>query len=1118
MNVYRADGFIKTVAAEIKAPEKKNIQLKGLAGSLDAVVLSSIFKIHPQDWIVVLHDKEEASYFQNDLQNLLGREILIFPMSYKRPYEFDEIENANILMRTEVLSCLSNKTSPEIIVTYPEALAEKVINKRSLSQNTFSIKLKENLDVQFLEEFLHTYDFEKTEFVYEAGQFAVRGGIIDIFSFAYEYPYRIELFGEEVDSIRTFDPGSQLSVESLEAVNIIPNIQSKLMHDERQSFLEFIPANAKLWFKDYKLTCDVIQKNFDKVKDSFNTIIHTSATQIISEPEKLFDSGISFDAHADTFTRIEFGNRFIFVGAKAFQFQSASQPSFNKNFELLAKDLYDQQIRGFSNFITADVPKQTERLKGIFEEINQQIEFQALDFSLRQGFIDSNLALVCYTDHQIFERFHRYRAKEKFSKSKAMTLRELQTLQPGDFVTHIDFGIAKFAGLEKKEVNGHEQEAIRLVYKDDDLLYVSIHSLHKISKYSGKEGAPPMISKLGSQEWENKKAKAKKRVKDIAKELIELYAKRKSAPGFAYSPDSFMQAELESSFMYEDTPDQARATEDVKKDMEQPHPMDRLVCGDVGFGKTEVAIRAAFKAATEGKQVAVLVPTTILAMQHYRTFRDRLSNFPIAIEYVSRFKTDKEIKEILEQVNEGKVNILIGTHRVVSKDVEFKNLGLLVIDEEQKFGVKVKDRLKELKVNVDVLTLTATPIPRTLHFSLMGARDLSIISTPPPNRQPVTTELHTFNETVIRDAIHYELKRGGQVFFVHNRVSDIEAMANTIYKLVPDSRIGIAHGQMDGDKLEKVMVKFIDGEYDVLVSTNIIESGLDIPNANTIMINQAHMFGMSDLHQMRGRVGRSNKKAFCYLLTPPTSVLSSDSRKRLAALEEFSELGDGFKVAMRDLDIRGAGNLLGGEQSGFITDLGFDTYHKILDDAIQELKETDFKELFSKELEEKAKFIVQDCTIETDLEILIPDSYVNNISERLQLYSRLDNIKNEAELKELTDEVRDRFGPFPVSVKELFNTVRLRWLGEILGFEKLTLKNETLRAYFIANNDSYFSSEVFGKILSYVQKHPRQFKMKDSAGKALLVIDQIKTVDSAIELLSLLADQPIKSFNEMLSR
>jgi transcription-repair coupling factor (superfamily II helicase) len=1121
LNLYRADGFIKTVAAGIKAPKKKNLQLKGISGSLDAVLLSAVFKISSQDSIVVLHDKEEAAYFQNDLQNLLEREILLFPMSYKRPYEFDEIENANVLMRTEVLNRLASKTSAEIIVTYPEALAEKVINKRSLASNTFSVKLKEKLDLTFLEEFLHNYDFEKTDFVYEAGQFAVRGGIIDIFSFAYEFPYRIELFGDEVDSIRTFDPGSQLSVETLEKVNILPNIQSKLTQDERQSFFEFIPNHTTLWFKDFQLTQDLIEKSFEKAKDSFDKIIRSSATQVISVPDKLFDDGATFVRQVKDFTNIEFGSRFLQErDAEIFNFKSSSQPSFNKNFDLLAKDLSDHQLQGFHNFIAADVPKQTERLKGIFEEINEEVKFQPLDFSLRQGFIDSNLQVVCYTDHQIFERFHRYRAKEKFSKSKAMTLRELQTLQPGDFVTHIDFGIAKFAGLEKKEVNGHEQEAIRLVYKDDDLLYVSIHALHKISKYSGKDGAVPAISKLGSQEWENKKAKAKRRVKDIAKELIELYAKRKSAPGHAYPPDGFLQAELESSFMYEDTPDQARATEDVKKDMEQAHPMDRLVCGDVGFGKTEVAIRAAFKAATEGKQVAVLVPTTILAMQHYRTFSERLSNFPIRVEYISRFKNDKEIKQILEDVKEGKVSILIGTHRVVSKDIEFKELGLLVIDEEQKFGVKVKDRLKELKVNVDVLTLTATPIPRTLHFSLMGARDLSIISTPPPNRQPVTTELHTFNEVVIRDAISHELRRGGQVFFVHNRVSDIDSMANLIYKLVPDSRIGVAHGQMDGDKLEKAMMKFIDGEYDILISTNIIESGLDIPNANTIIINQAHMFGMSDLHQMRGRVGRSNKKAFCYLLTPPTSLLTSDSRKRLSALEEFSELGDGFKVAMRDLDIRGAGNLLGGEQSGFITDLGFDTYHKILDDAIQELKETDFKDLFAKELAEKAKIIVQDCVIETDLEILIPDHYVNNISERLQLYSRLDNIKDEPQLKEFTVEVRDRFGPFPTSVEELVNTVRLRWLGEALGFEKLTLKNATLRAYFVTGNDKYFTSEVFGKIISFVQKHPRQFKMRDSAGKAMLVVEKIKTVDSAIELLGQLADHPItpKSAKEILSK
>jgi transcription-repair coupling factor (superfamily II helicase) len=1118
LSIYSADGFVRTVAAGINAPNPAHIRLRNLSGSLDSIIIASTFRAQPADYLIVCQDREEASYIVNDLQNLLESDILIFPMSYKRPYEYVETENANILMRAEVLNRLASKKKPEVIVTYPEALCEKVITKRSLASNTFPIKLREKLEVNFLEEFLHNYDFEKTDFVYEAGQFAVRGGIIDIYSFAYELPYRIELFGDEVDSIRTFEPGSQLSVETLEQVNIIPNIQTKLFQEDRQSLLDFISPKTKLWFRDLQLSTDIISKSFDKVTASFDKILKESGTRIIAAPEKLFSSPEEFNDQIRRFTKVEYGSRSVLDAPEVFHFESSAQPSFNKNFDLLSADLYEHQVRGMNNFIAADMPKQLERLKGIFEEINVELKFQPLDFSLREGFVDHNLKIVCYTDHQIFERFHRYRAKEKFTKSKALTLRELQALQPGDFVTHIDYGIGKFAGLEKREVNGHEQEAIRLVFRDDDLLYVSIHSLHKISKYSGKEGTPPIISKLGSQEWETKKSKVKKKVKDIAKELIELYAKRKTAPGFAFSPDGFLQAELESSFIYEDTPDQARATEDVKKDMEQPHPMDRLVCGDVGFGKTEVAIRAAFKAATEGKQVAVLVPTTILAMQHFRTFSERLSNLPVKIDYVSRFKSDKEIKEILKEVKSGNINILVGTHRIVSKDIEFKNLGLLIIDEEQKFGVKVKDRLKELKVNVDVLTLTATPIPRTLHFSLMGARDLSVIATAPPNRQPVTTEVHTFNEEIVRDAVSFELKRGGQVFFVHNRVSDIEQIANIIYRLVPDSRIGIAHGQMDGNRLEKVMVKFIDGEYDVLVSTNIIESGLDIPNANTIMINQAHMFGLSDLHQMRGRVGRSNKKAFCYLLTPPASVLTADSRKRLAALEEFSELGDGFKVAMRDLDIRGAGNLLGAEQTGFITDLGFDTYHKILDDAIQELKETDFAALFAPELAKKAALIVQDCVIETDLEILIPETYVNNTTERLQLYSRLDNIKDEEQLEKFVIEMRDRFGPVPPSVEELVNSVRLRWLGEKLGFEKLALKGEKLRAYFVSNKDSYFSSDIFGAILSYVQKHPRNCKMRDSAGKAMLLIDSIPTVDAAIELLTQMAGPTVKSSREIFSK
>jgi transcription-repair coupling factor (superfamily II helicase) len=1104
VSIYHTDSLVQTVAEGIRASAKSFIHLKNLHGSLDAIIFAAVYKSSRANHLIILHDKEEAAYFLNDLQNLIeGKEILQFPMSYKRPYEYDEIENANVLLRAETLNQLNNHPDGNIIVTYPEALSEKVINKKSLASNTFLVMKGEKLDRDFLEEFLHTYDFEKTDFVYEAGQFAIRGGIIDVFSFAHELPYRIELFGDEVDSIRSFDPGSQLSVDSLEKISLMPNVQTRLVQEERQSILDFISPSTKIWVKDAELTCDVVERCFDKASQAFDKILRESGnTKVVLEPHHLFDPVDDFKNRFEKFLMIEFGQRFHYAATKTFEFQSSVQPPFNKNFELLAANLLDHQQKGFYNFIAAEQPRQVERLHGIFEEIHPELKFQSLEFSLRHGFVDFQSKIVCYTDHQIFERYHRYRSKEKFSKSKALTFRELQAMQPGDFVTHIDYGIGKFAGLEKKEVNGREQEAIRLVFRDDDILTLSIHALHKISKYSGKDGAIPSISKLGSGEWDSKKAKVKKKVKDIAKELIDLYAKRKTAPGFAFSPDGFLQAELESSFIYEDTPDQAKATEDVKKDMQSPHPMDRLVCGDVGFGKTEVAVRAAFKAVSEGKQVAVLVPTTILAMQHHRTFAERLKNFPVKIEHVSRFKTDKEIKEILEGVKEGTVNLIIGTHRVVSKDVVFKDLGLLIIDEEQKFGVKTKDRLKELKVNVDVLTLTATPIPRTLHFSLMGARDLSIISTPPPNRQPVTTELHTFDEVIIRDAVSKELRRGGQVFFVHNKVSDIEQVANVIFKLVPDSRIGIAHGQMDGDKLEKVMVKFIEGEYDVLVSTNIIESGLDIPNANTIIIHNAHLFGLSDLHQMRGRVGRSNKKAYCYLLTPPSSVLSSDSRKRLSALEEFSELGDGFKVAMRDLDIRGAGNLLGAEQSGFITDLGFDTYHKILDEAIQELKETVFKELFAEELSEKAKLLVPDCVIETDLEILIPDDYVNSTTERLQLYSTLDNLKSESELEAFTQSLKDRFGHYPASVDELINTVRLRWLGEELGFEKLTLKNEKLRAYFFSGKEDYFKSEVFGRILAFVQTHSKKCRMKDISGKLTLTIEGIKSVSEAIESLT----------------
>lgn len=1119
LSIYRNNDQVQLLAEWIRTPNPEAIHLKGLSGSLDAVIFAAVCKSNRSSHLIILRDKEEAAYFLNDLQQLLDeRDILFFPMSYKNPFEYMAVENANVVMRSEVLNHISHHPASAIIITYPEALVEKVINKKSLVSNTLTLKKGGKLNMGFLVELLISYDFEKSDFVFEAGQFAVRGGILDVFSFAHDLPFRIEFFGDEVESIRSFDPGSQLSVETLDHINLMPNVQTRLILEERVSFLDFIDAHTCIWIKETELLADGLAKGFEKASVCFDKILHdTGHSKIALSPQQLFENPDSFLQRLNHFNRLEFGNRFYFPATHTLEFISSAQVSFNKNFELLAASLAAAQGQGYTHFIAAEHPRQLDQLQEIFEGLNPMVTFKPLPFPLSQGFVDHHHKVGCYTDHQIFERFHRYKSKERFSKAKALTLRDLQTLQPGDFVTHIDYGIGKFAGLEKKVVNGKTQEVIRLIFRDDDILYASILSLHKISRYSGREGMQPRVSKLGNGEWEAKKATVKRKVKDIAKELIALYAKRKGAPGHAFSADGFIQAELESSFIYEDTPDQANATSDVKKDMEAPHPMDRLVCGDVGFGKTEVAIRAAFKAVSEGKQVAVLVPTTILAMQHHRTFSERLGNFPVKIEYLSRFKTTGQVKQIVKEVNAGQVQIIIGTHRLVSKDVAFKDLGLLIVDEEQKFGVKVKERLKELRVNVDVLTLTATPIPRTLHFSLMGARDLSIIATPPPNRQPVTTQLHTYNETIIRDAVMQELQRGGQVFFVHNRISDIEHIANIIFKLAPDARIGIAHGQMEGNRLEKVMMKFIDGDYDILVSTNIIESGLDIPNANTIIINQAHMFGLSELHQMRGRVGRSNKKAFCYLLTPPASALSSDSRKRLSALEEFSDLGDGFKVAMRDLDIRGAGNLLGAEQTGFITDLGFEAYHKILDEAIQELKETEFKQLFSQELAEKVKLLIQDCTIETDLEILIPETYVGNTSERLQLYAQLDNLKNEEALDRFRHALKDRFGPIPASVEQLMDTVNLRWMGEALGFDKIILKGQRLKAYFISGKADYFKSETFGKILAFVQAHPRKCKLKDISGKLILTLEDISTVGQALEIFQPLLENTFKSANEMLS-
>ncbi|MET3129339.1 transcription-repair coupling factor (superfamily II helicase) [Arcicella rosea] len=1101
LTLYREDGFVQMIAEQIKTPKDyPHIQIKGFIGSLDAVVASALHLLdEKQSHLFVLSDREEAAYFINDLQNLVGEErVLSFPMSYKRAYQYEEVDNANVLMRAEVLNKLNNSTEGFLIVTYPEALSEKVINKRSLSKNTFTINVSEKLDTAFLGEVLSSYDFEKTDFVYEAGQYSIRGGIVDVFSYANDLPYRIDLFGDEVESIRTFDPESQLSVESISRINIIPDVQSRLIQETREPFFNFLPENTRLWFKDVELTLEIIEKSFEKVEANFQEIIAKSGgIKVISEPNQLFETRRSFLNLIKAFGTVEFGKRFYFKSAQEkIQYQVKVQPTFNKDFKRLADNLRENQGFHYTNIISADSPKQLERLATIFDEIDRNVRFQAMNISLREGFIDQQAKIVCYTDHQIFDRFHRFREKSKYSKSKALTLKELRSLQVGDFVTHVDYGIGRFAGLDRVIVGDAEQEAIRLIYKDNDVLMVSIHSLHKIAKYSGKEGGPPIMSKLGSPEWENRKSKVKKQVKDIAKELISLYAKRRMAPGFAFSKDTFMQAELESSFLYEDTPDQAKSTADVKADMEKPHPMDRLVCGDVGFGKTEVAIRAAFKAVADSKQVAILVPTTVLAMQHFRTFRDRLEKFPCRVEYINRFKSDKQIKETLKRVASGETDILIGTHRIVNKDVVFKNLGLMIIDEEQKFGVKVKDRLKEMRVNIDALTLTATPIPRTLHFSLMGARDLSIIATPPPNRQPVTTELQIFSETLIRDAVSYELKRGGQVYFVHNRVGELESIANLILRMVPDAKVGVAHGQMDGDKLEKAMMNFIEGHFDVLVSTNIIEAGLDIPNANTILINHANHFGLSDLHQMRGRVGRSNKKAFCYLLTPALSLLTSEARKRLSALEEFSDLGDGFKVAMRDLDIRGAGNLLGAEQSGFVNDLGYELYHKILDEAVQELKENEFRALFEKDLAETAEKLKIDCQIETDLRVLIPEKYISSISERLSLYTQLDDMKTEEELVKFESMIIDRFGPIPPEMSDMIEIVRVRWIAESLGMEKILLKNNNLKCFFVpSENEKYYKSAVFGKVIEYVKQNSRKCSLKEVKGKLMLYFDKITSIE-----------------------
>jgi transcription-repair coupling factor (superfamily II helicase) len=1099
---YKADERIKALALALNADKNPRVQLRGLVGSGDAAMAAASYFLQHKHMIFVLPEREEAAYFQADLENLTGKEALLFPSSYRKPFEFTQPDSSNVLARAEVLNELNHATEyGQLIVTYPEAIAEKVIDRASLEKNTLEIAVNNKLSIDFISEFLVEYDFDRVDFVYEPGQFSVRGGIVDIFSFSHDLPYRVEFFGDAIESIRTFEIESQLSVEKVKNITIVPNVQSKFLTENNISLLEYVDAGTQVWIKDVQFTLDIIQTGHKKATQLWKAL---SAEEKNQNPDWI-DPKFSFTDEkliADQlhdFPLVEFGKQFFYHDAAQIMFDMRPQPSFNKDFSLLIHNFKNNEADKIENYILTDSARQVERLYAILDDLDKTVKFTPLSVSIREGFIDREQKLACYTDHQIFDRYYKYKLKKGYQRSLAITLKELRDLKPGDFITHIDHGIGKYAGLEKVEVNGKVQEMIRLVYADNDLLYVNINSLNRISKYSGKEGTQPRMNKLGTDTWERLKKTTKKKVKDIARDLIKLYALRKAQDGNAFSPDSYLQTELEASFLYEDTPDQEKATTDFKKDMESPHPMDRLICGDVGFGKTEIAVRAAFKAVADSKQVAILVPTTILAAQHYKTFSDRLKGFPANIDYINRFKTSKQIKDTLAKLKEGKVDIIIGTHRLVSKDVKFKDLGLMIIDEEQKFGVSVKEKLKQMRANVDTLTLTATPIPRTLHFSLMGARDLSIISTPPPNRQPVVTELHVFNDKLIKEAVEHEIERDGQVFFIHNRVADLPQLGGMIHKLVPKARIGIAHGQLEGDALEDVMLKFVNHEYDVLVATTIIEAGLDIPNANTIIINYAHMFGLSDLHQMRGRVGRSNKKAYCYLLSPPLSTLTNEARKRLSAIEEFSDLGSGFNVAMRDLDIRGSGNLLGAEQSGFIAEIGFDMYHKILDEAIQELKEDEFKGVFP---DEKPKPFISFTQIDTDQEILIPDEYVTNIGERYNLYTELSKLENETELQAFKQQLHDRFGPVPLQVNDLLNSMRLQWLGKTIGFEKVSLKNNVLRGYFITNQQSaYFESDAFREVLNFVQRNPRRTNLKEVKNTLRLSVDRVGNINEALEVL-----------------
>ena len=1116
-----------------------NIFLQGQQASATPLLFASVAEKTVQTFLFVLQDADEAGYFYHDLTQVMGTEnVLFFPSSYKRSVKYGQRDSANEILRTEVLAKVSARDVKAhealFIVSYPEALAELVVSKKHLDERRLSLKTgQQQIDITDVAHTLRDYGFQEVDYVYEPGQFAVRGSILDVYSFSCEYPYRIDFFGREIDTIRTFEVQDQLSKDKQSDIEIVPELA--MSATEKISFLKFLPSDTVLVAKDFAYIHDVIEhvyaEGFSRqaVTERLEGATEMEQKQIMSElnKEKSLITPYQFTEDAATFRRIEFGMNAGKTGVMATQkakkydvlkFKITPQPLFHKNFDLLVDTFEDYILKGYKLYILADSDKQTQRLKDIFADMDSQkarsITFEPVNKTLHEGFTDDALKLCFFTDHQIFDRYHKYNLKSDGARAgkMALTMKELQEMEPGDFIVHVDFGIGKFGGLVRVPAGNSYQEMIRIIYQHNDKVDVSIHSLYKISKYRRADtGEPPRLSTLGTGAWDRLKEKTKKRIKDIARDLIKLYAQRRHEKGYAFSGDSYLQHELEASFLYEDTPDQSKATQDVKADMESQRPMDRLVCGDVGFGKTEVAVRAAFKAACDSKQVAVLVPTTVLAYQHYQTFKNRLKGMPVRVDYLSRARSAKQTKQVLTDLEDGKIDILIGTHKLLGKSVKWHDLGLLIIDEEQKFGVSTKEKLRKMKTNVDTLTMSATPIPRTLQFSLMGARDMSIIRTPPPNRYPIHTELATFSHEVIADAINFEMSRNGQVYFVHDRINGLQEIANLIHKYVPDCRVAIGHGQMPPDRLEKVLMGFMNYDYDVLLSTTIVENGIDISNANTMIINDAHRFGLSDLHQMRGRVGRSNRKAFCYLLAPPKTSLTPEARRRLEALENFSELGSGFDLAMQDLDIRGAGNLLGAEQSGFMEDLGYETYQKILSQAVTELKNDEFHELYAEQIAQGKDIsgdeFVEDCAIESDLEMYFPDNYVPGSSERMLLYRELDNINNDNDLETYRQRLMDRFGEVPHEALELMQVVPLRRLGKRLGCEKIMLRQGKMNMQFVANPDSaYYQSKTFSAVINYVGNHPRRCDFKQVGTRRLLTVSQIPTVEAAVNVLRAMLD------------